>query len=387
MPLKIVKQFQGPSPGNPPDFSGKKLLAAIFLFTVVLLVSGCATAPHSRPTRVLAGVNLYDIDRIKYVAIKEFSKKKNLDLDWDIISKNLTIKGNDINVKLYIGSCLALVNNQPIFLDDTIKLYKGSIVAPYSFLVRVFGAMDKEKFLAKDLERDTAYRIKKIVVDAGHGGREPGARGITGLKEKEVVLDIARRLKKELDGKGINVILTRRSDQFVSLWKRSHIANTENADLFVSIHANASRAYSAHGFEVYYLSEATDDNARALAAAENASLEFEESVFRNVSTDLRATLWDIRYTENRAESIELAKYISKPMGELGVRARGVKGAGFYVLKYAKMPSVLVEVGFISNRSEEAKLKDKYYRQKLAKSIANGIFSYKKEFERTNGFTN
>lgn len=369
----------------------KKTLTIIFLFASIVALSGCATVSRGKSARTLAGLRSYEIEHRKYVSVKEFCQKANIDWNWDIISKRVTLKGNDVQVRLYVGSYFALVNNQPLVLDDRVRIYQGKVVMPYSFALRTFSSMLRRKSFAGSVKRDTRYRIKRIVIDAGHGGREPGARGRNGLKEKDVVLDIARRLKRELNGNGIDIILTRNSDRFVSLWKRAHIANTKEADLFISVHANGSYARQAHGFEMWYLSEATDDNARALAAAENASLYFEDyplSDLRDTSTDLKATLWDIKNTEDRAESIGLAEYISSAMAKgLRGRNRGVKSARFYVLKYVRMPSVLVEVGFITNRNEERQLADRRHRQRVAKAIAKGILSYKKEYEKTDGFTN
>lgn len=230
------------------------------------------------------------------------------------------------------------------------------------------------------------YKIRTIVVDPGHGGKDPGAIGVGRLKEKDVVLDISKRFKKRLERAGLKVILTRDRDVFLSLKQRARIANTKEADFFISIHANAFRKSRAAGFEVYYLSEAIDDSARAVAAAENAVLKFEQS--EDFSKPLRATLWDILYTEHRTESIELARSICKAVERKGLSRnnRGVKGANFCVLRSTKMPAVLVEVGFISNPLEASRLKLRSYRQKLAEAIAEGVLSYKRSYEASNGFT-
>ncbi|NQT46933.1 MAG: N-acetylmuramoyl-L-alanine amidase [Candidatus Omnitrophica bacterium] len=232
------------------------------------------------------------------------------------------------------------------------------------------------------------YTIERVVIDPGHGGKDPGATGRGGLKEKTIVLDIAQRLSRRLEGRGIDITITRNSDTFISLWSRANIANKRDADFFISIHANAARSRRAQGFEVYYLSEATDDSARALAQVENASLEYEDSSVDKYTTDLEATLWDLELTENRVESIELAKIVSNEACDiLGCKERGVKSARFYVLKHSRCPAILVEVGFVTNKNEEMKLKDAAYRDKIAEGLAEGILAYRREFERTNGFTN
>jgi len=224
-------------------------------------------------------------------------------------------------------------------------------------------------------------RLRVITIDAGHGGHDPGASGRFGLKEKTVTLDVARRLADLLRRDGFQVIMTRTDDRFISLPGRPAIANRGGADLFISVHANASRSRSAAGFEAYYLSEATDDNARALEAAENAALP--EEVGGSVSSGSEAILWDLLYTEHRAESSELATHICRGMSgcSLVSRSRGIKSARFAVLKGARMPSVLVEVGFISHPGEEAHLRMPEYRQRIAEGIRRGVLAFRNEMER------
>ena len=224
-------------------------------------------------------------------------------------------------------------------------------------------------------------RLRVITVDAGHGGHDPGCRGRMGLKEKMVNLDVARRLTDLLRQDGFQVILTRSDDRFIPLYGRTAIANRAGADLFVSIHANSSPSRAAAGFEAYYLSEATDDNARALEAAENATLP--EEVGRSVSSNSEAILWDLLYTEHRAESSELAGYICRGMsgGGLYSHSRGIKSARFAVLKGARMPAVLVEVGFLSHVGEEMRLRNPEYRQRVAQGIRKGIVNFRDEMER------
>lgn len=219
-------------------------------------------------------------------------------------------------------------------------------------------------------------RLGLIVLDPGHGGHDPGAIGRTGLREKEVTLDIARRLKDLLSHDGFRVVMTRGDDRFISLGRRSQIANSQGADLYVSIHANASRSRSASGFETYTLSEATDDHARALEAAENASLPSEVGGTLHSETD--AIVWDLLYTEHRAESTELAREICWGLKQSGLRSqnRGIKSARFAVLKGSRMPAVLVEVGFITHPKEEGWLRTASYRQTIAEGIRKGIFSFK-----------
>ncbi len=224
-----------------------------------------------------------------------------------------------------------------------------------------------------------------IVLDPGHGGVETGAVGPTGAAEKEVALDIARRLRELLEReKGVSVVLTRDEDRIVPLDERTAIANHNRAELFVSIHLNASPAESAFGAETYFLSaEATDDKARTLAALENRAfgVEDERQVVApdgNEDRDIELILWDLAQNQYLAESSRLAESVQRELNALaGTRNRGIRQAPFTVLMGATMPAILVEAGFVSNPAEEGRLKDGAYRQKVAEALARAIAGYRK----------
>ncbi|MDD5449980.1 MAG: N-acetylmuramoyl-L-alanine amidase, partial [Candidatus Omnitrophica bacterium] len=218
-------------------------------------------------------------------------------------------------------------------------------------------------------------------LDAGHGGYDPGAIGRDGIKEKYIVLDITRRVKRLLEDEGIEVILTRDSDNFVTLSRRSEIANRSGADLFISIHANASKTKRLKGFEIYYLSEALDDTARATHAAKNGSIEAQKG--RPSSFVVNTILWDLELTEDRRNAIELGNSI---LDTMDVAKRDIKSARFIVLKGSRMPAILIEGGYISNKEECAELGSEEYRAKIADEIATGILRYKRKYESSGGFT-
>jgi N-acetylmuramoyl-L-alanine amidase len=225
---------------------------------------------------------------------------------------------------------------------------------------------------------------RRIVIDAGHGGHDPGAVGPSGICEKDVVLDIALKLKEILLKDPSNeVFLTRETDVFIPLEERTAIANKKNADLFVSIHANASPSRRAKGIETYLLNWTNDEEAMMVAARENAiSLKKMKEINRQMDV-LEMIKNDLMRENKRDESIRLAHYIQKSListlnRERNKRKRidlGVKQALFYVLFGAKMPSVLVEVSFISNPGEERLLSRDSYRMQLAKAISNGLNIY------------
>jgi N-acetylmuramoyl-L-alanine amidase len=217
--------------------------------------------------------------------------------------------------------------------------------------------------------------LRRIVVDAGHGGKDPGAIGPSGIQEKDVTLAVARTLARHLEEDlGCEVILTRNSDVFLPLEERTAIANKVGADLFISIHANASTNQSAYGTETYYLNFAKNDKAAAVVARENGTS------LKQVS-DLELILFDLMANSKINESSRLATEIQKSLIDRlsqhysGTRDLGVKQGPFYVLLGATMPSVLVETAFISHKREEALLIDQKYHERTAAAIAQGVRNY------------
>lgn len=364
----------------------KKILNSLVL--TIILLSGCA---YQHGFVMAPNLTLYESPAIfnnaQYIPILRFCDYYNLDWDWDLISQRIEIK-KDTNVVLFRpDSRFALLNNEAIEFDHPIEYRNGEAYIPVQTAV----FLTEDAFMLKEqpVPYKKRHQIKTIVIDPGHGGKDPGAVSRYGTREKNIVLDIAKRLKRRFENKGIKVYLTRQKDVFIPLKRRANFANKYGADLFISLHANASRYSRARGFEVYYLSEATDDNARALAAAENASLKFENATMNGQqgTPSEMTTLYDLKLTEYRRQSKGLAYYICNMTSDrLAMKKRGVKGARFAVLKGAMMPSVLVEVGFLSNKREASKLKRSSFRDRVAAAISHSILSYKREYERTNGFS-
>jgi N-acetylmuramoyl-L-alanine amidase len=222
---------------------------------------------------------------------------------------------------------------------------------------------------------------KKLIVaiDAGHGGDDPGAVGHGRLQEADVTLAIAKKLKAELDQiPGISAVMTRTGDYFIPLRKRIEIARKYQSDIMVSIHCNASRNRGATGTEVYFLSltGATDEAARAVAEAENAA-DMIGGVPPETGNDLLSILFDLRQNDTVRRSSELAEHLIDALeADTRLETRGVKQAGFVVLKAPEMPSVLVETAFISNAREAAMLKDIQFQRKMAEMLATGIQRFK-----------
>jgi N-acetylmuramoyl-L-alanine amidase len=217
--------------------------------------------------------------------------------------------------------------------------------------------------------------VKRIMIDPGHGGKDPGAVGPKGIREKDVVLGIAKNLKRILESRvGIEVLLTRTRDQYLSLEERTAIANTKKADLFISLHTNAHKNSNIYGTETYYLNVANDAESARVAAFENA-------VSAEKISDLEAILNDLLTNTKITESSQLAHRVQGRMiDELtgnyeGIRDLGVKHGPFYVLLGAEMPCILIEAAFISNNKEEQRLGNENFQKALAKGIARGIESY------------
>jgi N-acetylmuramoyl-L-alanine amidase len=218
--------------------------------------------------------------------------------------------------------------------------------------------------------------IETICIDPGHGGEDLGAIGKSKLQEKNVTLQISHKLKKLIESRtGLRVIMTRDKDSEVSLNTRASIANNQLAQMFISIHANSSFRKSAYGSETYFVSlQATDQESLELAQKENQNLEDPGETIKN--DELKMILWNMAQTEYIRESSKLAEYIQNELNELlYTRDRGVKQAPFRVLMRTAMPAVLIETAFISNGSEEKKLKNEEFLDKIAFAIYNGVSKF------------
>ncbi len=218
--------------------------------------------------------------------------------------------------------------------------------------------------------------IETICIDPGHGGEDFGAIGRSKLKEKDVTLKIAYKLKKQIESRtGLRVIMTRDKDSEVSLNSRASIANNQLAQMFVSIHANSSFRKSAYGSETFFVSlQATDPESLELAQKENQNQEDPGETIQN--DELKMILWNMAQTEHIRESSKLAEFIQNELNDLlGTRNRGVKQAPFRVLMRTAMPAVLIETVFISNAAEEKKLLSDEFLDKIASAIYNGITKF------------
>lgn len=326
---------------------------------------------------------LFTAGMLYHDSFKQFGKRKDLDS---------SIQHYRMVVKKYSSSNLAddaLFRTGDIYFYD-LKKYSDAKKA-YTKVTKKFSKGDMYKPAVERLKELSSFYsprapnrkkgiVKKIVViDPGHGGKDQGAKGVRGLLEKDVVLDIALKLKKILKKKfGYKVILTRNKDVFIPLKERTAIANAKKADIFISIHANASKRKDASGIETYYLDFAKSERALETAAREN------KVPLSNIQDDVQYILADMVANTKMNESSQLAGIIQNNLIQ-GMRKKfkkvkdlHAKGGPFYVLYGANMPSVLVETSFISNPMEGKRLRSSRYRERLAYFILEGIEKYFRE---------
>ncbi|MEJ2642791.1 MAG: N-acetylmuramoyl-L-alanine amidase, partial [Desulfosarcinaceae bacterium] len=278
-----------------------------------------------------------------------------------------------------------------------IKSYKTykifSLKNPFRIVVDVWGIDKGPVTVQKDhpsrelppssLAKQLALGVRRIVIDAGHGGKDYGAPGYhKGVHEKHVVMEIANRLAKKIQNElHLETIMTRSRDSYLTLEERTALANTRNADLFISIHTNAARDRRAYGIETYYLNLATDASAIQVAARENATSA------KNIS-DLESILNDLMQNAKINESSRLAASVQHSLVKTmrkkysRIKDKGVKQAPFYVLMGAQMPAILVETSFISNSRECKRLMDSRYQERLCDGIIDGVRAYINEINPT-----
>lgn len=271
-------------------------------------------------------------------------------------------------------------------LDSQAAAEPGALVASANpapskrGVTRLQTAVDAAPIDEATLAEQLGLKVRRVVIDAGHGGHDTGAIGRKGTREKDVTLAISKRVAEMLADQGLEVVLTRDDDTFVRLEDRTRIANEAKGDLFLSIHCNASESRKIRGIETYTLNVASDRYSIRLAARENASSE------KSIS-DLQFILADLATKANTEESQRLAKQVQRSMVQhlrptyAQVKDLGTKQALFFVLLGARMPAILVETAFISHAEEEKRLASKAYQEDVARAIADGVQTFLTERER------
>jgi len=338
----------------------------------------------------------YDINTFKIIRknngiLIQLDSKSNYQIK-DIATSQLKSGWFNITILNAVVDSLSLKNTPLSYPIKKVEVIQSEASAQISFLIDAdIESTDIEiqdqlidimlrTSITNNAEKITKIRkqwmIDTIVLDPGHGGKDPGAIGHNHLKEKTVTLDVAKRLGKMIEKKlGINVIYTREKDVFVPLWKRTKLANQSEGKLFISIHANSSgNSKSVKGFETYLLRSGKIDDAIDVAERENAVIKMEKQIHQYTSfKDENYILASITQNSFMKESEKFAALIQKHMSKkINSRDRGVKQAGFHVLVGASMPNVLIEVGFLSNKNESRQLEKTKYRKLIATAIYNAI---------------
>jgi len=250
--------------------------------------------------------------------------------------------------------------------------------SPHRVVIDVYG--DRRVDRARPAPPDSRLsvplrRIQTVIIDPGHGGKDPGAIGVGGLREKDVNLRLAKMLGERLDGMGFDTVYTREKDEYLSLEERTVVAEAAKGDLFISVHANASPRHKTRGIEIYFLDENHERHSLDVAARENG-------VSRSEVDSLQRTISKFRVSENSEHSVALANAVH---GQLlpGLRKKyrsvpdlGVKKGPFYVLFLSSMPAILLESGFLTNKYDARLLRSESYLQEMADHVALGLAEYR-----------
>ncbi len=234
-------------------------------------------------------------------------------------------------------------------------------------------------------EQGNQAPFRRVVIDAGHGGKDEGATATSGLLEKELVLDVSKRLGKLLEGRRFQVIQTREKDEFVPLEVRTSRANDARGDLFISIHANAATSRRARGIETYFVSlEASDAASRLVADRENRALGRSSAASPELDPFL-ALLGDMISTDHMVDSNTFAKLAQEELADLdAASSRGVKQAPFVVLMGVQMPAALIEIGFLSNDHDAGALARAAHRQRIAEALERAVVAFGKRYDARRG---
>jgi N-acetylmuramoyl-L-alanine amidase len=345
---------------------------------------------YSRVTMDLSHEVRYETHRLKEDPSKGLPPRIYVDLfstKLAMDARNPIAADDGVLRQLRVGQFTADVVRIVIDLTTSGEHNAFLLADPYRLVIDIQGQKNSEAVAAADRSKKKTATlperaklpvaaIRKVVLDPGHGGKDPGAIGVGGIAEKDIVLAVAKKLERKLKQEmGVEVVLTRRDDRFIPLEDRTAIANAEGADLFVSLHMNASPNGEARGLETYYLDNTNDEGSLRLAARENGTSR------RNVS-DLQFILSDMTQNMKLEDSITLAHHLQHSLVDgmstrlTAVKDLGVKKALFYVLVGARMPSVLVEMFFITNKTEGRAMSQESYQNAVVDALYDGILKYK-----------
>tara|TARA_B100000745_G_scaffold142926_1_gene93455 strand:+ start:785 stop:1954 length:1170 start_codon:yes stop_codon:yes gene_type:complete len=383
-----------------------KLFKSIYpIFYYLLFISWCFASTQGTikiidSNNLLIGKANYIKEHQYYISVNNFSDV--------LLNKNFTnnntekivIYFGDTKIKITANTSFVIINDKAYQLQNNVFQRKGEYYVPLDDLLTLLTQQTNTDYSmdyasmsislgsviqkipiveTTDLNKEKKkWQFDTIIIDPGHGGKDPGSVGYKGTKEKDIVLDVSKRLARKIQKNlRVKTILTRDEDVFIRLQDRTKFANTNEGDLFISIHVNSNESKKPYGFETYLLRPGRNQEAINVALRENAVIELEGNKFEKLTDEqlIQATIAQsgfVQYSEKFAALIQ--EEIDKRVQS---RNRGVKQAGFYVLMGASMPNVLIELGYISNPNEEKKLNSSSYRDMLATSIYYAILKYQK----------
>ena len=383
-----------------------KLFKSIYPFFYYLLFISWCFASTQGTIKIIASNNLligkanYIKEHKYYISVNSFS---DILLNKNFTNNNtekIVIYFGDTKIKITANIPFVIINDKAYQLQNNVFQRKGEYYVPLDDLLNLltqqtntdysmdYASMsirlgsviqnipiDKTTDLNKEKKK---WQFDTIIIDPGHGGKDPGSIGYKGTKEKDIALDVSKRLAKKIQKNlRVKTILTRDEDVFMHVHDRTKFANENKGDLFISIHINSNESRRPYGFETYLLRPGRNQEAINVALRENSVIELEGTEFKELTDEqlIQATIAQsgfVQYSE---------KFAALVQEEIGKRVQsknlGVKQAGFYVLMGASMPNVLIELGFISNPNEEKKLNSSRYRDMLATSIYYAILRYQK----------
>ncbi|MBI1883489.1 MAG: N-acetylmuramoyl-L-alanine amidase [Chlamydiae bacterium] len=323
----------------------RKILCSILLFFPLLLEAQTLTVSGLKgsvqvPTRTLGS--------LAFVPASSFAQAYGLQEIWNSKSKTLVLQSPQTKIAFRASSTCVWVNGKILRLPTRAKMVNGRLFIPFESSSKIFSPFHRVPTSPKKETPPTPPSSKPnfvVVIDPGHGGYDIGARDRKGLNEKDINLDVAKRVRDKLSSYGIQATMTRSRDVFVGLPQRVSIAKSARPNLFISIHTNAARNRNVSGTEIFYYAQA--------------------NIRQNGSS----------YQQNRLKSYQLAKLVQYHTGKT-VRSRGVKDARYFVLKNATYPAILLEMGFITHAWEEKNLNNPKHRDKLAQAIVQSVLDYK-----------
>ncbi|MEW6355265.1 MAG: N-acetylmuramoyl-L-alanine amidase [Planctomycetota bacterium] len=324
-----------------------------------------------------------------FITVEELANRLGMTCQNDVTTSRQTLTDGASQIVICPGMYDVLVNDTLVTLPARATLRYGEVVVPGSSFGLLRGHLGGQS--APPVRPTLTPTAFKVVIDPGHGGKDPGAEGCYGVREKDVTLAIGLELKRILTAKQIDVVMTREDDTFISLDDRPMIANRERADLFVSIHANAARASNAKGFEIFYVEDQGPWSAiaRGLMAARIADPPPKaigcEAVLNSVA---KAIIFCALMEEYRIESYELSRSIQSSLsGRLSDDDRGTKtDHPLRVLRKGHCPGVLIEIGFVTNPSTARRLQDPAHLREIAAAIADGVMKFVEKSTVTRRFT-